>query len=360
MSFWDGIGSALVGAGASLIGNILGSESTSDTNDTNLQIAQMNNEFNEEQMQKVLDYNTEMWNKENEYNTYSAIRERMEDAGLNPALMFTGGAGSVSNASSAQSTSPAKASEVGRQMPYDWDLSGVAESYASVSNANSQKELAEANSNYADAQARLSSLNADAREIMNKYAEKSLVQDIVGKMNENEYSTYRNMLMQDSYTMQLNRYNLENEKLKSDVGRNIAETVNLGLMASLSQKELSWFDAKSRAQVSQMAADTYLKYAQGSLSYKQCAEAVANTILITAKANGQKLDNWKANMMADDVINQAKLTTQSMYYESQSAKNSMFKNQVGKDALSSGYMRFTNTVLNPLYGILGIGVKAGK
>ena len=45
-------GSALIGAGASLLGNLFGSKSQSDANKTNLKIAQMNNEFNERMMQK--------------------------------------------------------------------------------------------------------------------------------------------------------------------------------------------------------------------------------------------------------------------------------------------------------------------
>lgn len=100
-------GSALISAGAGLLGNLFGSKSNSNTNKTNLKIAQMNNEFNERMMQKQMDYNTEMWNKQNQYNSPSAQAQRLRDAGLNPALMM--GQGQTGIAQSANSVSPASA-----------------------------------------------------------------------------------------------------------------------------------------------------------------------------------------------------------------------------------------------------------
>lgn len=66
--FMSLLGSALIGAGASLLGNIFGSKSQSDTNKTNLQIAQMNNEYNERMFNKQLEYNQDMFNQQIEYD----------------------------------------------------------------------------------------------------------------------------------------------------------------------------------------------------------------------------------------------------------------------------------------------------
>ena len=77
--------SALVAGGTSLIGGLLGHKGQSDANKANLQIAR-------EQMQ----WNEDMWNKQNEYNTPAAQIQRMRQAGLNPALMYT--QGNVGNA----------------------------------------------------------------------------------------------------------------------------------------------------------------------------------------------------------------------------------------------------------------------
>lgn len=53
--------------------------------------------YNKKLADYQFDKNLEMWNKQNEYNTPKAQRERLEDAGLNPALAY-GGAGNAGNA----------------------------------------------------------------------------------------------------------------------------------------------------------------------------------------------------------------------------------------------------------------------
>jgi len=96
----------LVSGGASLLGgvvnSIFGSKSNREINRTNMKIAQMNNEFNAAEAAKNRDFmsaereaqndwNLEQWNREKDYNSASAQRERLEEAGLNPYLMMSGG-----------------------------------------------------------------------------------------------------------------------------------------------------------------------------------------------------------------------------------------------------------------------------
>ena len=54
------VGGALVSAGAGIISNIFGKSNTDKTNEMNLKINQMNNDFNREMMEKQMQYNTEM------------------------------------------------------------------------------------------------------------------------------------------------------------------------------------------------------------------------------------------------------------------------------------------------------------
>lgn len=137
------IGSALVGAGASLLGNIFGSKSQSDTNKTNLQIAQMNNEYNERMFNKQLEYNQDMFNQQIEYdqkkmeqqnnfnarmqneaigaqqvyNSAKAQRARLEAAGLNPYLMMSGGNAGTASAVSGSSGTGGSPSAMGVNAP---------------------------------------------------------------------------------------------------------------------------------------------------------------------------------------------------------------------------------------------------
>ena len=110
------IGSALVGAGASLLGNLFNIGSQRSANKANLQIAQMNNQFNERMMEKQMAYNTDMFNRQNAWNTASAQRKRLEDAGLNPFMMLNGGnAGTAVNTLGVTAPTAAPASVVAPQ-----------------------------------------------------------------------------------------------------------------------------------------------------------------------------------------------------------------------------------------------------
>ena len=81
----------LFGAGSSVIQNSQNAQSVRETNQMNYKINQMNNQFNERMAIQQRNWQEDMWNKENAYNTASAQRQRLEEAGLNPYLMMTGG-----------------------------------------------------------------------------------------------------------------------------------------------------------------------------------------------------------------------------------------------------------------------------
>lgn len=91
---------AAIGAGASLLGSLIGKKSQNNQIDKqiaaqkeeneknrayNLQLAQMQNAWNQEQ-----------WERENEYNSPVNQMKRFEEAGLNPDLMY--GQGNSGNA----------------------------------------------------------------------------------------------------------------------------------------------------------------------------------------------------------------------------------------------------------------------
>lgn len=84
------IGASLIGAGTSILGGIFGSMSQSSANETNLQVARENREWQEK-----------MWNQQNEYNTPSNQLKLASDAGVNPLTAYANlngvsGAGNVS------------------------------------------------------------------------------------------------------------------------------------------------------------------------------------------------------------------------------------------------------------------------
>lgn len=78
---------ALIAAGGSIIGNLLGFGSNQSTNKANMRLAEYQ-----------FDRNLDMWNRANEYNKPVNQVKRIREAGLNPALLY--GSGSVANTSS--------------------------------------------------------------------------------------------------------------------------------------------------------------------------------------------------------------------------------------------------------------------
>lgn len=78
---------ALIAAGGSIVGNLLGFGSNKSTNEANMRLAEYQ-----------YDRNLDMWNRANEYNKPANQVKRLREAGLNPALLY--GSGSVANTSS--------------------------------------------------------------------------------------------------------------------------------------------------------------------------------------------------------------------------------------------------------------------
>lgn len=306
---------AAIGAGASLIGNVFSSASNRRTNNTNMQIAQMNNQWSEKMMQKQMDYNTDMWNKTNEYNSASSQRQRLEDAGLNPSLMMNGGsAGVAQGASSPSLPSPSQAV----MQPNRYDFSGIGEAVQNAYIARGQVENMDANTRFLNTQSDWYSAKAMAElaesfqrsnnwflqnkglEIQNNWADKMLGQDYINKIRTNQ-----------------------------SLEQSILNSVRQGLLLD---KDLAWYDAKANGDLSEQLSRISLNYANGSLSLQQTEKALAETLNLIEQRIGMKMDNdIKANLR-DSTIERGK-QAQNMY---------QWTDDVGK-RLHSDIQRYKNT-----------------
>lgn len=114
---------AAISAGGTVLGGLLnsifGSSSNKRTNETNMEIARMNNEQQYKMFQEQNEFNLDMWNKQNEYNDPSAQVQRLLAAGINPSAVF--GNGSVAPASQLTSA-PAPQLQQARVNPYQPDF----------------------------------------------------------------------------------------------------------------------------------------------------------------------------------------------------------------------------------------------
>lgn len=280
--------SSLLGVGSNLITNLFNKKAVDSTNRTNMQIAQMNNEWSEKMMQKQMDYTTDMWNKENQYNSASAQRQRLVAAGLNPSLMMNGGnAGVASAASSPSLPSPSSAA----MQPVRYDFSGIGEAVKNAYQLSMMSDKTAAEVNNLNAQADVARARAAAD---NAWTYEKLKETKVGRMFLEQTFDIRKQQMNADYqnTIRSGRQMEENIKL----------TASQALLAS---KELAIFDSQRAAGIANTIADTLLKNMQANKTKQETIHEVQKLYETAARAQGLKISNDVAKRSADSIVNKA-------------------------------------------------------
>lgn len=282
MGFLDFI--PVIGDIASAVGNAV---STNKTNNANMAINRMNNEFNAAEAEKARQFQLDMWNKTNEYNSASAQRSRLEEAGLNPYLMMNGG--SAGTAQSSGSTSPASA--VPPLSMQRQDFSGLSNTLSSALQiANQTKET---NANVQTLQSQKSLYDAQANSILSNVDWWKLGP---------EYKKWSQMtgLARAGLQFQTDRQNLRNMTWSG----NLIQAQRLGVLLDNKSKNIinKYLDEGQRLQLDLMAAQYYDAMASGHLKYQQAKSEITKRILMNAEANGYKINNDIAEETAESYI----------------------------------------------------------
>lgn len=295
------LGGALISAGSGIISNLFGSSSQKSANQTNMQIAQMNNEWSERMMQKQMDYNYQqwlreaawnekMWNKQNEYNSAKSQVERYREAGLNPALMMSGqGAGTASSSSAPSGNSVGLPSPTSTSVqPYHYDFSQVGNAVNNAMQISMQQDKTAAEVNNLNAQADVARARAAAD---NAWTYERLKETRIGRLFlEQTFDVRKNQMNADYLnTLRSGRQMEENIKL----------TISQGLLA---QKELAIFDAERAAGIANIIADTLLKGAQRQLTKQQMIHEIQKMYKTSAEAQGIRISNDVARRSADSIV----------------------------------------------------------
>lgn len=274
----------IVGDIASSIGNAV---STNKTNNANMAINRMNNEFNAAEAEKARQFQLDMWNKTNEYNSASSQRSRLEEAGLNPYLMMNGG--SAGTAQSSGSSTPASASSplsMQRQ-----DFSGLSNTLSSALQiANQTKET---NANVQTLQSQKSLYDAQANSILSNVDWWKLGP---------EYKKWSQMtgLARAGLQFQTDRQNLRNMEWSGK----LVQAQRLGVLLDNKSKQIlnKYLDEGQRLQLDLISSQYYDAMASGHLKYQQAKSEITKRILMNAEANGYKIDNKIAEETADSYI----------------------------------------------------------
>jgi len=335
------IGSALIGAGSSILGNIFGFGSNNSANETNLKIAQMNNDFNREMFDKQLAYNQDMFNQQVEYdqkkmqqqyafnnsiqssafasqqkyNSAQQQRARLEAAGLNPYLMMSGGSAGTITASggtsvsggspSAMGATPPQAQQV-QMHPYDFDFTGITGVIQTLLDIEAQKDVR-------DAQASSLGEQASSFKIENQYKAEKLLWDIYNSKADynlkNSQEALNNMSfarMQAMFSSDVSKAQREadNAQFTGELIR--AQTACQQLQGLLGAKELKYYDQKVLQELAIMSAQQYSLVAAGKASEAQARQAIENALNLVEQRKGIKVDNYVKQNTANALIKTAR------------------------------------------------------
>lgn len=165
------LGAAAIGG--SIVNGVLGAFGQSSANKTNIRLQREQNAWNERQAEKANKWNIEQWERENLYNSPVQQMQRLEQAGLNPNLMY--GQGSTGSAGSLRS-----------EMPSSVSPARVNSSLQFLGNS-----LVPAISMYQDLQNKQAQLSVQQKQAA------LLDQEIAGKALDNVYKGYNNTMAKE-------------------------------------------------------------------------------------------------------------------------------------------------------------------
>lgn len=289
------IGSALIGGGVNLLGNLLGWKSNKDTNSSNYAIAQMNNAYNERMLQKEMDYNTRMWRMQNEYNTPAAQRKRYEAAGINPYMAL--GNIQAGQAGSAGGVKTPSAQPVTMQ-PFQPDFGGIGQAAQNYF-AN---RLAEKRN---DAAIAVDDEKASQLRIENQYKAAELITQIMERIEKTHdtkskriYQQIMNNYADEMFGSDIKVKQRQAESIEADIKSKNVDT-------ALKELQLAGFPQQFQLQLAAMSADILLKSAQAKMTKQQTIHEVQKMFKTFAETRGIKLNNRILERSADSIVNKA-------------------------------------------------------
>lgn len=115
-------GATALSAGLNFLGNVFGSSMSAGYN---AKEAQKDRDFQERMYHQQVEDNIKFWNMQNEYSLPSAVRQRLEDAQLNPYLMYSEG-GAIQNVSAPQPANAPSGSKASANFNTQIDLANLA------------------------------------------------------------------------------------------------------------------------------------------------------------------------------------------------------------------------------------------
>lgn len=296
--FSGSVGGALLNAGLGVVGNFLGNKQAEKNQ-------QQQNEFNAAEAQITRDWQEKMWNLNNEYNTPLAQVNRLQDAGLNPNLVYGNGSmqnvSTMASSSATASSTPFNDSIAARHAKnFDAIMRGLqtAITMQELKNKKLEGDNIESNTNKNNAEAKESNQRTDNLATENKFNLETFDARKIGIELQNQLSEQQRLkLYADTQTAykQLDQIDATISNLQSSTDLNKAqiENINTNIFRTLAllPKEIEQMNASITEALSRSEANK----ASANASNAQAAYygAMTNQVstLTPLLAKGAALDN---------------------------------------------------------------------
>lgn len=271
------IGAGLVKGGFDILGSLFSHSETGRQIKYQQEENQRNRDFNAQQAELNRQFQKSMFDAENEYNLPSNVVQRLQDAGLNPALAYGGFSGSAS------APSGSAASSSGSISPTRTDFSGISSAGNAYLDSQMQKaqiKLLESQANNLDAQTpwvdKLNGLFAEGTKYDNAL-KRLLPESELKKQNLTDQQA--NEIVQNVQNLKKNL-----EFVDSQISINKLESLNLETI-------LKYADRKQALELENMLTDIHHKNAQIDLTNKQVWQLARITpaLVNTEWAKGESL-----------------------------------------------------------------------
>ena len=317
--FSGSVGGALLNAGLGVVGNFLGNKQAEKNQ-------QKQNEFNALEAQKTRDWQEMMWNKNNEYNTPLAQVNRLQEAGLNPNLVY--GNGTMQNVSSmassgAQASSTPFNDSIAARHARNFDaiMRGLqtAITMQELKNKKLEGNNIESNTNKNNAEAKESQQRTDNLATENKFNLETFDARKIGIELQNQLSEQQRLKLYadtQTATKQLNQIDAVISNLQSSTDLNKAQVenihTNIARTLALLPKEIEQMNASITEALSRAVANKASANASNAQAGYYGALTTQVSKLTPLLEKGAKLDNNFKEIQNkwEDLNKQANLTYQ--------------------------------------------------
>lgn len=276
---------------------------TRETNNTNKEIAQLNNDWSERMYEKQEAYNREMYQRAyNDSTNYADKVAKLRAAGLNPALFF-GSAGSGST--SALGVNPPTASEANRQIAPDSSVfssqtANLQNAFNGVSSAALGAAQVIGDNTLKVAQA--GQVNQEAY-----YTPGRRKAEIYSLQQSGKSQELQNDITAATKDGVVNSVFLNNELLRSNIDYQVQNTCKAKIESYLVQKEVDWFDRTKTQELAESSQRCALMVKQGQLTEEQAKTEIYKRLELSASAAEKRASAKQLNKMTDILYETASL-----------------------------------------------------